>query len=476
MTANRGVGGHEITCEVLVLGAGPAGHKAAIQAAKAGKQVLLVDRDPTAGGECVQRGTIPSKTLRESAAYLIGLRARSEGVIEVSVPAQTKVASLMRRLKSVRASHERYLDQQLARNSVQRLRGRARFVAPDSVEVRSPDRSVRRVRAEVIVIATGSRPRQPENVPVDHEHVLDSDSILSLIYLPESLTVLGGGVIACEFASIFAALGVQVTLVDAGRRPLAFLDPELTAQYLAGFERMGGRFLAGRKLCGVRWDGSAVVAEFEGSEPLRSEKLLCALGRMANVQDLGLDAAGIALTPRGHIPVDANLRTCVGHIYAVGDVVGPPALAATAIDQGRRAVRHALGLPLEQAGELVPVGIYTIPEIASVGLTEEQAVAKHGSAFVGRARFDELARAHINGQTDGLLKLVADPAGKIVGAHIVGEAAIELVHVAQMALVGGLTLEAFVDHVFNFPTMAEAYRVAAIDAAAQQAAARRQAA
>jgi len=467
---------HELEVDVLVLGAGPAGHKAAIQAAKAGRQVLLVDRDPTAGGECVQRGTIPSKTLRESASYLIGLRARSEGVIEVRVPPQTKVASLMRRLKAVRASHQAYLDGQLERNGIQRLRGRARFLSPETVEVRSPDRSVRRIRAGFVVIATGSRPRQPEHVPVDHEHVLDSDSILSLIYLPETLTVLGGGVIACEFASTFAALGVRVTQIDGGERPLAFLDAELTDGYLAAFRAMGGRFLPNQKARGVHRDGGAVVTECVDGEVLRADKVLCALGRVANVQDLGLEAAGIELTPRGHIPVDAFLRTRVPHVYAAGDVVGPPALAATAVDQGRRAVRHALGLPLEQAGDWIPTGIYTIPEIASVGLTEEQARQRFGSAFVGRARFDELARAHINGQTEGLLKLVADPQGRLVGTQVVGEAAIELVHVAQMAMAGNLAVEAFVDHVFNFPTMAEAYRVAAIDAVARLEATRRHAA
>jgi NAD(P) transhydrogenase len=313
-------------------------------------------------------------------------------------------------------------------------------------------------------------------VPVDHEHVLDSDSILSLIYLPQSLVVLGAGVIACEFASIFAALGVKVTLVDAGQRPLAFLAPQLTQVYVAAFEAMGGRFVAQQKTRSVRWDGSAVVTECEGGEVLRSEKLLCALGRVANVQDLGLEAAGIALTPRGHVQVDAHLRTTCAHVYAAGDVIGPPALAATAVDQGRRAMRHALGLPLDDAGECVPVGIYTIPEIASVGLTEEQAVKQFGAAHVGRARFEEVARAQINGQTMGLLELVAEPSGRVVGAHIVGEGAIELVHVAQMALIGRLTLEAFVDHVFNFPTMAEAYRVAALDAVARRTAARRPAA
>jgi len=462
--------------ELLVLGAGPAGHKAAIQAAKAGKRVLIVDRDPSAGGECVQRGTIPSKTLRESANYLVGLRARSEGVIDVSVPAQTKVASLMRRLKAVRASHGSYLNEQLERNQVERLHGRARFLSSEVVEIRSPDRRVRRVRAERIVIATGSRPRQPDNVPVDHEHVLDSDSILALIYLPQSLTVLGAGVIACEFASIFAALGVKVTMVDAGARPLSFLDPELTTCYVSAFERMGGVFVPGKKVERVHWDGAAVVTRLASGEELRAEKCLCAQGRVANVAELGLEAAGLALTPRGHIPVDANLRTVVPNIYAAGDVIGPPALAATAVEQGRRAARHAFGLPTHGANEVVPVGIYTIPEIATVGLSEEQALAKFGSAHVGRSMFGELARALINGQTDGLLKLIADPAGKLVGAHIVGEAAIELVHVAQMALVGGLTLEAFVDNVFNFPTMAEAYRVAAIDAVAKMLTVQRRAA
>jgi len=388
-------------------------------------------------------------------------------VIDVSVPPQTQVASLMRRLRAVRGHHEAYLSAQLERNGIVRLRGRARFLSSECVEVRCPDRSLRRVRARFVVIATGSRPRQPEHVPVDHEHVLDSDSILSLIYLPRSLTVLGAGVIACEFASIFAALGVQVTMVEAGARPLSFLDPELTSRYVQAFERMGGTLLTGRKTEGVRWDGSAVVTRLADGAELRSEKALCALGRVANVADLDLGAAGISLTTRGHVPVDANLRTVVPHVYAAGDVVGPPALAATAMEQGRRAMRHALGLPLHEAGEVVPVGIYTIPEISGVGLSEEEAVKRYGHALVGRARFEELARAHINGQADGLLKLVADPAGRLVGAHIVGEAATELVHVAQMALVGGLTLEAFVDNVFNFPTMAEAYRVAAIDAVAK---------
>lgn len=454
--------------DVVVIGGGPAGHQAAVQAGKLGKRALLVEREARIGGECVHRGTIPSKTLRETAAYILGLRARSEGVIDVVVPAQTKVASLMRRLRTVRTSHERYLAAQLERNGITVWRGRARFESADVVAVRSPDGSVRRVQAGLVVIATGSRPRQPSNVAVDHENVLDSDSILSLIYLPASLTVLGSGVIACEFASLFAALGVKVTLVDAASRPLAFLDPELTAPFVRAFERQGGTLVLESKIERCEWNGTAVVTRLADGRTIESEKCLCALGRVADVAELDLAAAGLALTPRGHIPVDADLRTAVAHIYAAGDVVGPPALAATALEQGRRAVRHGLGLEISRAGEFVPTGIYTLPEIGCVGWTEEEARAKHGDVLVGRARFEELARAQINGQPDGLLKLVATREGLLLGAHAVGEGATELVHMAQMALVGRLTLDAFVDNVFNFPTLAEAYRVAAIDAVAQR--------
>ncbi len=455
--------------DVLVLGSGPAGHKAAVQAAKVGKRVLIVDREATAGGECVQRGTIPSKTLRESAAYLAGLRARSEDMLELALPPQTKVASLMRRLRDVRGAHERYLSAQLDRNGIVRWHGKARFLSPCRVEVSMPDRTKRTVTAELIVVATGSRPRRPDNVPVDHEHVLDSDSILSLIYLPTSLTVLGSGVIACEFASLFAALGVHVTMIDSSPRPLSFIDPELIAHFSRVYERAGGKFLASRKIESVQWDGREVVTRLADGEEVRSEKCLCAQGRIANVAGLDVQAAGITMTTRGHIQVDANLLTSAANVYAAGDVVGPPALAATAIDQGRRAVRHGLGMPTHSAGEFVPSGIYTIPEIASVGLDEAQAIAQHGGAVVGRARYEELARAHINGQTEGMLKLVAGLDGRLLGASAIGEHATELVHVAQMALIGGLTVDAFVDNVFNFPTLAEAYRVAALDAVAQLA-------
>ncbi|MBL8863113.1 MAG: Si-specific NAD(P)(+) transhydrogenase [Planctomycetes bacterium] len=453
--------------DVLVLGAGPAGHKAAVQAAKVGKRVLIVDREPAAGGECVQRGTIPSKTLRESAAYLVGLRARSEAMFDLALPERTQVAGLMRRLKAVRGAHERYLTAQLDRNGITRWHGRARFLTSQRVEVQLPDRTKRIATADVVIVATGSRPRKPDNVPVDHEHVLDSDSILSLVYLPASLTVLGSGVIASEFASIFAALGVRVTMVDSSPRPLSFLDPELGSRFTSAYERTGGVFLGQSRIESVEWDGREVVTHLTGGEVVRAEKCLCAQGRIANVAGLDIAAAGIQLTARGHVAVDENLRTAAPNVYAAGDVIGPPALAATAVEQGRRAARHALGLPIHAGSELVPSGIYTIPEIASVGLDEAQASKAHGRAFVGRARYEELARAHVNGETEGLLKLVAGPDGRVLGCQVVGEGATALVHVAQMAIVGGLTVEAFVDNVFNFPTLAEAFRVAALDVVAR---------
>jgi len=466
----------ELHVDLLVIGGGPAGMKAAIQGAKAGKRVLLVDREAHMGGECVHRGTIPSKTLRESALFLSGLRRRTEGVFDVRVPPGVEVASLMRRLKAVLAQHERYLGHQIDRNEIARWRGRARFLSSEVVRVRLPTGTERDVRAERIVIATGSRPRSPENVQVDHEHVLDSDSILSLIYLPRSMTVLGAGVVACEFATIFAALGVEVTMIDHRDRPLAFLDPELTDFFVRSFEAAGGSFLAGRKTVSARFDGvSSVVTELDGGETLRTEKCLCALGRVASVEGLELEKASLALNERAQLPVDEHGRTAVPHIYAAGDVIGPPALAATAMEQGRHVVRHAFDLPVDAREGLVPMGIYTIPELASVGASEKEVREREGGAIVGRSPFAELARGHINGTTEGFLKLVCDPQGrKILGAQVAGEGATELVHVAQIAIYAGLEVDAFLENVFNFPTLHEAYRVAALDVLGKRAALARQ--
>jgi NAD(P) transhydrogenase len=451
--------------ELIVLGAGPAGQKAAVQAAKAGRRTLVVDEEGRAGGACVRRGTIPSKTLRETAVAFDAFRRRTAGVVDVAVPPGTRLESLMQRLDAVVAAHQRFMGEQLARNGVELRHGRARFVDPHTVRIDDIDGGTRFVRAEVVLIATGSRPRAPADVPVDHEHVLDSDSILSLTWLPASLVVLGGGVLASEYASIFATLGVAVTMVDAGARPLAFLDAEIVEQFVHGLTRAGGVVLPGRRATRVAWNGvDQVVTTLDDGRELRSEKLLFALGREANLHGLDLAAAGLAVNARRILPVDADLRTAVPHIYAAGDVVGPPGLAATAMEQGRRAVCRAFGLPAPAAGELVPVGVYTVPELASVGLDEAAAANRPGGVMVGRAHWRELARGAIGAVEEGLLKLVTDGAGRrLLGVQAAGEGATELVHLGLMALVAGLEVDVFVEQALNFPTLAEAYRVAALD-------------
>jgi NAD(P) transhydrogenase len=458
--------------DVVVLGAGPAGQKAAVQAAKSGRSVALVEREAGVGGECVRRGTIPSKTLRETALFLSGLRERAGDAFTVDLGPGTKVRALMQRLDRVLAAHERFQGEQVRRNGIELLRGLGSFRSPHEIEVARLDGTRLLLEAGIVVIATGSRPRAPEGIPIDHERILDSDSILDLLYLPKSLLVLGAGVIAAEFASIFQALGVSVTMIDRGPRPVSFLDPELSARFTAAFEAAGGRFLPGRSVARVSADDFAsITAVLDDGSRVSAEKLLVAQGRVAALENLALERAGLAPNARGFVGVDEHCRTALPHVYAVGDAIGPPALAASAMEQGRRAMRHALGLPDPARAEWTPVGIYTIPEMACVGLDEAAARERHGDVLVGRAPFAELARGHIAGRVDGLLKLVAEPeSGLLLGAQIVGEGAAELVHVGQMALAGGLRLEVFVDHVFNFPTLAEAYRVAALDALGQRAA------
>ena len=455
--------------DIVVIGSGPAGQKAAVQGAKSGKRVAMIESDKVVGGHCVHRGTIPSKTLRQNAIRISGLRHHAQ-LMSFSLREDVAMASLIENMHSVIKSHDSYINRQLERNHIEHIHGRARFIDPHRLAVRSPGGGARELSAEYVVLATGSYPRKAPQVPVDHEHIYDSDSILSLVYLPKTLTVLGGGVIASEYASIFQALDVQVTMIDRYPRPLGFLDSDLTDKFVESFEARGGRFLGETEVESVSWNGlDSVVTTLSNGEQIHTEKLLSAAGRIANVKGLDIEAAGLTLSERGVIDVDAACRTAVPNIFAAGDVIGPPSLASASMEQGRRASCSALGIDLGEMSQTMPMGIYGIPEMSSVGLTEEQARAVHGDVLVGHAPFEEIARGQISGITDGMLKLVADGTGnELLGVHIVGEGATELIHIGQMGLIYGATIDSFVENIFNFPTLAETYRVAALKIVGQR--------
>lgn len=449
--------------DVIVLGSGPAGQKAAVQAAKGGKNVALIEQDKLLGGACVHRGTIPSKTLRENALRVRAMR-HNAALSNFQLAEDLELSALIDRLDLVLKGHDHFMQQQIDRNHIDRIHGRASFENASTITVRQVNRDVLTLNAEHIIIATGSYPRTPDNIPVDHENIVDSDSILSMLYLPQSLIVLGGGVIASEYASIFQALGTQVTMIDKYPTPLGFLDDDLTDNFVNAFEAMGGTWLGESHVASVEWDGiSSVVTTLSDGQTLKAEKLLCAAGRVANVSHLNLEKAGLSLNDNGVLSVDDTLQTEVPGIYAAGDVIGPPSLASTSMDQGRRASCNALGIPSGAMSDTIPAGIYGIPELSSVGLSEAQARNLHGEVTVGKAHFSEIARGLISGCEDGMLKLVCDGEGrKVLGVMIAGEGATELIHIGQMAILAHADVDIFVESIFNFPTLAEAYRVAAL--------------
>jgi NAD(P) transhydrogenase len=450
--------------DLICLGSGPAGQKAAIQAAKAGFRAAVVDREAQVGGACLLSGTIPSKALREQALRYRRMHS-SASSLAVELKSDAPLSALLQGVDAVIAAQDRYLRAQLARNGVDLIRGRGSLAGADAVEVQRLDGARIKLRTSRILIATGSRPRHVGNIPVDHEHVLDSDSILTLPYLPRTLIVLGSGVIACEYASIFAALGCRVTLLDKAPEALGFLDAALRTGFRTGFESMGGRYLAGAEVATAAFDGVAQVAvTLRSGEVHQADIVLAASGRVANLDGIGADRLQLAVNPRGHLQVDAHFATNIPGVYAAGDVIGPPALACAAADQGRRAALAALDLEPPDAVDLLPTGVYTIPEIACVGLTESDAKHRKLTVVVGHADFGEVARAHIAGEPVGFLTLVCEAeSGRVLGVQVLGEGATELVHLGQAAIASGASAHYFVEHMFNFPTMTEAYRIAAFD-------------
>ena len=460
--------------DLVVIGAGPAGEKGAVQAAYFGHKVLVVEKAPEPGGAAVHTGTLPSKTLRETALYLSGYRARDMYGVSVKLEDRhAAVPRLIARKDAIASGESARIRQNLARHGVELARGTARFVEPGVVAIDRPDGSSRRVTGKFFLVATGSIPRNPPDVPIAELDVYDSDEILAIDQLPDRLVVLGAGVIGCEYACMFAALGVKVVLVEAKTQFLPFLDFEIgrlleqVMRSSLGIEiRKGARWGAVR--CthpGVLCDLMDGPGDTVGTV-LECEKLLFAAGRVGATQGLGLENIGLTPDGRGALAVDAHYRTKVPNVYATGDVIGFPALASTSMEQARVAVCHAFGIDYKQAVDsLLPYGIYTIPEVSCVGETEETARAQKIDHVVGRAFFKDNARGLIQGDTDGMLKLVVHrQTRRLIGVHILGDRATELVHIGQAVMSLGGTVDVLIQMVFNYPTLAEVYKYAAYSA------------
>ncbi|MGE0707357.1 MAG: Si-specific NAD(P)(+) transhydrogenase [Planctomycetota bacterium] len=452
--------------DLVVIGAGPAGEKGAAQAAYFGKRVAIVERAPEPGGAGVHTGTLPSKTLRETALFLSGFAARElYGVTLTFVERHAAVPTLIARKDAMAAAEVGRMRRNLERHGVTYVQGDARFTSPHEVEVTGPA-GERHLRAEVFLIATGSSPRRPPELPWDDPALHDSDGILQLDALPDSLTILGAGVIGCEYACMFAALGVAVTLIEPRDEVLPFLDVDVGARLRASMQHLGIDLRVGRGWQGVARQGQALVTTLADGTEIAADRVLLAAGRSGNTDGLGLAALGLAANARGQLTVDANYRTAVPHVFAAGDVIGFPALASVSMEQARVAMCHAFDLGYKSAVHpTFPYGIYTIPEASCVGETEQSCQAAGVHYVVGRAEHEDNARGRITGDREGLTKLVVHrETRKLLGVHVVGERASEHVHIGQAVLNLGGTVDAFIDMVFNHPTLAETYKYAAYDA------------
>ena len=449
--------------DMVVVGAGPAGEKGAAQAAFFGKRVAVVEEAPAPGGAMAQ-SAITTKAMREAALYLTGFQRRHLYDAAIDLEPQAVIDRLRARAGDVSATMAEAVAQNLERHGVALVRGRARLAPDRAVVVRPGDGPERVLEADVILLATGSRPFHPPGIPFDDPDVLDSESARALDRPMKSLVVVGGGAVACEYASIFLALGAEVTLVDRGARLLAFLDGECSQLMADAFRSSGMHVLAETSVAGVTRDGAGLAVHLDDTV-LRPEKIIFAAGRVGNTEDLGLDAVGVAVDDRGRIRVDDHYETTVAGVYAAGDVIGPPALASSSMEQGRVATCYAFDIPFKQTVDpLVPFGVYAVPECALVGLTEEQARQRGLRYAVGRARFADNSRAAIAGTTDGMVKLVVDrDSRRVLGVHVVGESATELVHQGQAVLHFEGTVDYFIHATFDVPTMSDAYKYAAYD-------------
>jgi len=452
------------TFDLIVIGCGPAGEKAGAQAAYFGKRVALIERAKYVGGSSINTGTVPSKTLRESALYFSGLKQRGLYGIDYSLKDNLTVQDFMHHEREVVEMERQRILKNLALHHIELVHGQASFEDPHTLSV-SDANGTRRLRGDVILISTGSKPHRPAGIAFDDVRVFDSDTFLQMDRIPASLAVIGAGVIGCEYASVFVALGTQVALVDGRDRLLTFLDTEISERLRQRLSALGMQFWFNERPATVQTAPSGVEVAMSSGKKLLVESVLFAAGRRAAVDGLSLEKVGLAVNERGYLSVDENYRTAVPHIYAAGDVIGFPALASTSMEQGRVAVCHAFGFKYKQrVASMLPMGIYTIPEISVVGETEESCREKKIDYCVGRAFYANNVRGHITGDTAGMLKLIFARADKkLLGVSIIGENATELVHIGMFVLDNQRTIDEFIDQVFNYPTLSETYKYAAYD-------------
>ena len=461
--------------DLVVIGSGPAGQKAALNAAKLGKRVAIIDRTEMVGGVCIHTGTIPSKAIREAVLHLTAINERSIYGDSYAVKHDITMADLLYRAHHVVRSEVEVIRNQMSRNGVRMLFGHASFIDPHTIRVarcapgefkedRIIDQTV--VVGEHVLIAVGTEPARPNNVPFAPGRIIDSNQLLELTELPRSLIIVGGGVIGAEYASMLAATGVKVTLIESRPRLLEFVDDEIIEHLQFRLRDRGVRLRLGEVVSDIHTidDGHAVEAVLQSGKRCRAQMLLYSIGRQGATANLNLPAAGLSADERGRLKVNEFYQTTVPHIYAAGDVIGFPALAATSMEQGRLASGHMFHQLVEAPNPLFPYGIYTVPEISMVGETEQTLTKNKVPYEVGMARYREIARGQLISDPNGLLKLLfhAD-SRRLLGVHAIGTGATELIHIGQTVMAAGMPIDYFVDSVFNYPTLAECYKVAALD-------------
>ena len=450
--------------DLVVIGSGPAGEKGAAQAAYHGKRVAVVERARLVGGTAVTTGGLPNKALRETALYVSGARKKEVYGVSLELDSMATFEQLRLRAAEISTLMSDAVMRNLKRHNIELVRGQARLAPGGLVQVASGD-AERSLRASTVLVATGSRPLRPPDIPFDGHTVLDSDEILKLDRPVESVVIVGAGPVGCEYASTFAAVGTKVWLVDLSQRLLPLLDTEISELLASSLRRSGIEVIVGSGIAHVERDDAGVSVALDEGRVLRAERLLFGAGRVGNTEGLGLEAAGVEMDGRKRIVVDDHYRTTADGIYAAGDVIGPPALASVSMEQARVAMCHAFDIPLKQAVDrLLPFGIFTIPEVAGVGMSEEAARDAGVDYEVGRGWFAQNNRAAVAGETEGLVKLVCAKDGRLLGVHILGDDAAELIHLGQAVLRHGGSLEEFIHTTFNVPTRSDAYKYAAYDA------------